>query len=58
MKITLLVYTLINAQSDTPFILEDTMKKLDISGPEVTLSLSTMFAEDKIIQSVRASGFS
>ena len=51
-----LVYALLDNQSSTSFILDSTRDKLGVSGPTVTLSLSTMFAEHKPIQSARVSG--
>lgn len=41
-----LVYVLLDTQSDTTFILEDTYRKLGLSGTEVKLLLSTMDARN------------
>ena len=51
-----LVYALLDTQSVTTFILEDTCKALGISGAEVKLSLSTMHAEGKIVTSQKVKG--
>lgn len=48
-----LVYALLDTQSDTSFILDSTCESLDVSGPEINLSLSTMLAEDKRVSSKR-----
>ena len=51
-----LVYALLDSQSDTTFILEDTCSALGLSGVEVDLLLSTMYAENKLVKSSRISG--
>ena len=51
-----LVYALLDSQSDTSFILEKTCDSLGVSGTEVDLSLSTMYAENKIVKSKRITG--
>ena len=53
-----LVYALLDSQSDTSFILERTCDSLGVSGVDVKLSLSTMYAEDKIVESQKISGLS
>ena len=44
-----LVYALLDAQSDTTFVIEETCSYLNVTGPEVKLKLSTMSSTDKII---------
>lgn len=51
-----LVYALLDTQSDTTFILSDTYQRLGLSGTEVKLSLSTMFAENQIVDSRKVKG--
>ena len=51
-----LVYALLDNQSDTSFVLEDTRKALGLNGPKVNLSLSTMFAEDCRISCYKVNG--
>lgn len=51
-----LVYALLDTQSDTTFILSDTYRKLGLSGTDVKLSLSTMFAENQIVDSCKVKG--
>ncbi|MES9904690.1 MAG: DUF1759 domain-containing protein, partial [Sedimenticola sp.] len=51
-----LVYALLDTQSDTSFILEDTCEALGITGAEVKLSLSTMHAENKVVSSQKIKG--
>ena len=51
-----LVYALLDTQSDTTFILNDTCAALGVDGTPVQLSLSTMSASNKIIQSSRING--
>lgn len=51
-----LVYALLDTQSDTTFILEDTQKALGVSGTDVKLSLSTMYAANKVVTSVKVKG--
>ena len=52
-----MVYALLDTQSDTTFILEDTPDSLGIKGHSTTLWLSTMLAEDQLIESRRIEGF-
>ena len=51
-----LVYAMLDTQSDTTFIVEDTCASLGLSGVSVELSLSTMHAENKIIESRKDHG--
>lgn len=51
-----MVYALLDTQSDTTFILSDTYHKLGVSGTDVKLSLSTMFAENQIVDSCKVKG--
>ena len=51
-----LVYALLDTQSDTTFILNDTCAALGVDGTPVQLSLSTMSASNQIIQSSRING--
>lgn len=51
-----LVYALLDTQSDTTFALESTCQALGLSGADVKLSLSTMFAENKVVDSQRIQG--
>ena len=48
-----LVYAVLDSQSDTTFILEDTCTSLELTGVEVDLMLSTMYAENKLVKSHR-----
>ena len=48
-----LVYALLDTQSDTTFILEDTCTALGLTGASVQLSLSTMHAENKVVHSTK-----
>lgn len=50
------VYAMLDTQSDTTFILDSTCKALGITGTNVTLSLSTMYAEKKMVDSRRIVG--
>ena len=52
----ILVYALLDTQSDTTFVLEDTCKSLGVSGIGVKLSLSTMLAENRFVNSSKVSG--
>ena len=52
----ILVYALLDTQSDTSFILEDTCNDLGLSGIGVKLSLSTMYAENRVIDSQKVKG--
>ena len=51
-----LVYALLDTQSDTTFILEETCDALGLSGAEVRLSLSTMYASNKMVTSTKIKG--
>lgn len=51
-----LVYALLDTQSDTTFILEDTYRALGLSGNSVKLSLSTMHSENTLIDSCKIGG--
>ena len=51
-----LVHALLDTQSDTTFILNDTCAALGVDGTPVKLSLSTMSASNQIIQSSRING--
>ena len=51
-----LVYAILDAQSDTTFILQNTCKSLGIVGKPVKLKLSTMHAENKVIDSSKVQG--
>ena len=53
-----LVYALLDSQSDTSFILDKTCDSLGISGVEVNLLLSTMYAEKKVVKSNKIKGLS
>ena len=46
-----LAYALLDSQSDTSFILEDTCNSMGLNGTEVDLMLSTMHAENKRVKS-------
>ena len=52
----ILIYTLLDTQSDSTFILKDTSDALNVQSEEVKLKLSTMTAKHTIIQSSRISG--
>ena len=53
-----LVYVLLDSQSDSTFILQDTCKALGLSGTCINLSLSTtcMYAENMVISSEKIHG--
>lgn len=51
-----LVYALLDTQSDTTFVHEDTCVALGISGVQVNLWLSTMYAENKLVPSCKIKG--
>ncbi|XP_053376587.1 uncharacterized protein LOC128547590 [Mercenaria mercenaria] len=51
-----LVYALLDTQSDTTFLLDGTRSALDLSGVDVKLSLSTLHAENKIVNSQKLRG--
>ena len=50
------VYAMLDTQSDTSFITERTARDLGLTGKEVRLSLSTMTSNDKIIRCRRFNG--
>jgi hypothetical protein len=52
----LLVYALLDTQSDTTFMLDSTREALGLSGVDVKLSLSTLHAENKTVSSKRVKG--
>lgn len=45
------VYALLDDQSGTTFFTQETLRDLNVSGPETTLSLSTMHADNEVIAS-------
>ena len=51
-----LTYAMLDTQSDTSFILESTLENLGVEGSETRLSLSTMLANNKVINSQRVNG--
>ena len=53
-----LVYALLDTQSDTTFVLHDTCTALCLSGVDVKLFLSTMYAENRVVESQRVKGLS
>ena len=53
-----LVYALLDTQSDTTFVLHDTCSVLGLSGIDVKLSLSTMHAENRVVNSQKIKGLS
>ena len=55
-KNKVLVYALLDTQSDSSFILNDTAESLRVSGPKVDMQLSTMLAENAIVQSEKIEG--
>ena len=48
-----LTYALLDDQSDTTFATQKTLNSLNVSGPETTLSLSTMHADRQAIESTK-----
>ncbi|CAC5386010.1 unnamed protein product [Mytilus coruscus] len=52
----ILVYALLDTQSDTTFILDNTRQTLGLSGAEVKLSLSTMHSQNSIVDSCKIDG--
>ena len=52
----ILVYALLDTQSDTTFVLDSTCAQLDVAGVPTRLSLSTMFAENSVVSSSKVSG--
>ncbi len=53
-----LVYCMLDSQSDTSFILEDACKELGVKGPSVDLSLSTMTTTNQLIKCNKVNGLS
>ncbi|XP_022102427.1 uncharacterized protein LOC110985605 [Acanthaster planci] len=51
-----LVYALLDTQSDTTFILDDTCDALGLDGPKVQLLLSTMFSSNQRVESRKIRG--
>ena len=51
-----LVYTMIDSQSDSSFVTERTAEALGLEGREIRLSLSTMTANNKVVKCNRFSG--
>ena len=51
-----LVYSVLDTQSDTSFILDDMLDLLDVKDIPVNLSLSTMGSSNQLIKSCRVSG--
>ena len=51
-----LVSALLDTQSDTTFILENTCKSLGLNGTKVKLRLSTMHAENRVVDSSKVQG--
>ncbi|XP_076086068.1 uncharacterized protein LOC143056790 [Mytilus galloprovincialis] len=52
----ILVYALLDTQSDTTFILDNTRQTLGLSGADVKLSLSTMHSQNSIVDSCKIDG--
>ena len=50
------VYTMLDTQSDSSFITDNTAKELGLKGKNVNLSLSTITANDKLIKCTRFGG--
>ena len=50
-----LVYVLLDSQSDTTFILDDTCNEMGLSGPNMQLVLSTMSATDEVVSTRKIS---
>ena len=44
----LLIYALLDEQSDACFVNKDVLRKLDLNGPEVDLKISTVLAEEVV----------
>ena len=55
-KEEMLVYALLDTQSDTSFVSKATFSQLGISATDTKLSLSTMTSERRVIQSKRVEG--
>ena len=52
----ILIYALLDTQSDTTFILQDSCSALGLTGIDVKLSLSTMYAENRVVDSQKING--
>ena len=52
----IVIYALINTQSDTAFILEDSCSALGLTGIDVKLSLTTMYAKNRVVDSQKVYG--
>ncbi len=48
-----IVYALLDDQSNTSFITQETLRCLNVSGPETKLSLSTMHTDNELISSTK-----
>ena len=55
-SIEVLVYCMLDTMSDSSFVLEETIQKLNLPGSDVDLKLSTMHGENVLMQSKRYSG--
>ena len=53
---TILVYAVLDDQSDTTFVSQGSLNKLGIEGHATQISLSTVHAADEIIQTSKVSG--
>lgn len=51
-----LVYAMLDTQSDTTFVLDKTCEALGVTGTPTKLKLSTMFAENRLVNSSRVTG--
>ncbi len=51
-----LTYCMLDSQSDTSFVLQDTADRLGAAGTKTKLCLSTMYAEDKVIDTHKIHG--
>ena len=52
----ILIYALLDTQSETTFILQDSCSALRLTGIDVKLSLSTMYAENRVVDSQKING--
>ena len=52
----LLIYALLDTQSDTTFVIDDTCQALGVEGLKTQLILSTIFAKNQVIDSNRVEG--
>ena len=52
----LVIYAMLDTQSDSSFITESTAKAIGLQGVETRLSLSTMTASDKVVKCHRYGG--